>query len=127
MSSSPRILSKTTIETTCYKSCNQASFRPYKSSRNIYHIHSLGMQIMANRKQYERLLIFLLQSIPKLKGSLDATIKLLPCDPEATNSNFGNNLLQNKIKLHIIDSSPEFHIDGNFTYWTALFIGSQTR
>lgn len=49
-------------------------------------------------------------------------VKLLPSDLEVTGSNHGNSLLQNRIKLRIIDPSLVSYIGGSFVHWTALIV-----
>lgn len=47
--------------------------------------------------------------------------KLLSCDLKVTSSNFRDSLLQSRVKLRSIESSPGLCIGGSFAYWVALF------
>lgn len=57
-----------------------------------------------------------------LKGSLGVTVKLLPCDLQVTDLSHKNSLLQNRVKLHTIDSFPGSHIGGSFVRRTTLYV-----
>lgn len=57
-----------------------------------------------------------------MKGSLDVTIKLLSCNLVVMSSSYRNNLLQYRIRLHIIDFFPGLYINGSFVHQTIFFL-----
>lgn len=57
-----------------------------------------------------------------LKESLDVMVKLFPYDLVVTSSSHKNCLLQCRVKLRIIDPSPESHISRSFVHRDALYI-----
>lgn len=64
---------------------------------------------------------FFIHKLLILKKNFDAIIKLLSCDLEVTSSSPKNNLLQNKIRLCIIDPSLGSRIEGSFVYRVTLY------
>lgn len=54
-------------------------------------------------------------------------VKLLLCNLNVTGSSHGNNFLQSKIRLRIIDLSPGAHIGGSFVHRTALYLNGYPK